>query len=56
MTPAAKRNEPLEDGRVREASKTCSGANPEADEYLATVEQTMDEWNSKEDETAWRDL
>ena len=26
------------------------------DEYLRAVEDTMQEWNSKEDEIAWRDL
>lgn len=26
------------------------------DEYLCAVEDTMHEWNSKEDEIAWRDL
>lgn len=31
---------------------------PEAplDAYVGAVGRTMDEWNSKEDETAWRDL
>ncbi|MDE3262393.1 MAG: AbrB family transcriptional regulator [Acidobacteriota bacterium] len=27
-----------------------------ADEYLRAVRETLQEWNSKEDETAWRDL
>ena len=26
------------------------------DEYLAAVQGTLDEWNSPEDEDAWRDL
>ena len=26
------------------------------DAYLCTVEATLDEWNSPEDENAWRDL
>ncbi len=26
------------------------------DEYLRAVQDTMHEWNSKEDEIAWRDL
>ena len=27
-----------------------------ADEYLRAVRETLQEWHSKEDETAWRDL
>ena len=30
--------------------------DPSADEYPAAVQQMMNEWRSKEDETAWRDL
>ena len=29
---------------------------PTSDEYLRTVTQTLEEWNSKEDDFAWRDL
>lgn len=29
---------------------------PTADEYLRAVTETLEEWNSKEDELAWRDL
>ena len=57
MSGAAKRNEPLDDGfQVHEASRTSSAASPETDECPAAVGQNMDEGNSKEDKTAWRDL
>ena len=29
---------------------------PASDEYLRAVADTMEEWSSKEDEIAWRDL
>ena len=29
---------------------------PSSDEYLRAVTETLEEWNSKEDELAWRDL
>jgi len=30
--------------------------SPDSDEYLHAVGETMSEWSSKEDESAWRDL
>ncbi len=38
-----------EELRVRRVS-------PDSDEYLRAVGETMSEWSSKEDESAWRDL
>lgn len=29
---------------------------PTSDEYLRAVAKTLEEWNSREDEIAWRDL
>ena len=39
-------------GKERQSRK----APATADEYLWAVRETLHEWNSKEDETAWRDL
>ena len=51
MSPAA----------TRSASESPTDRIPDrggnaSDEYLEAVQAALDEWNSKEDEMAWRDL
>lgn len=40
---------PVKERQFRKAPATV-------DEYLQAVRETLKEWSSKEDETAWRDL